>query len=195
MWQEIFDFGSIFFAVVCCSIAVKLADDYLDRVSDLTGGQVNWAERLGPGTMVYAMLFLAIAAGINAKLSLSLFIGSYVVGMFNDLNTLYPSRLTGFYESVLAVVLGMILLGWRMMFFSLCFVFAVQLIDDCIDAYTDRLTGQRNMANHFGKTECMLTALLGFLLAWVAAESLIIPTFIGTASVYMWSMRQQGGRS
>ncbi|MDF2569333.1 MAG: hypothetical protein K0R55_937, partial [Sporomusa sp.] len=63
MWQEIFNFLSTAAAVACCSAAVKLADDYLDREFDAIAGKTNWAEILGQGTMLYAMFLLALAAG------------------------------------------------------------------------------------------------------------------------------------
>lgn len=188
MWPEVFDFLSTIIAVACCSAAVKLADDYLDKEYDSLAGKTNWAGFLDKGTMLYAMFLLALAAGINASLSLSLFLGSYIVGMFNNMRDKFPSRLNGFQESLVAFSLGILLFGWSYMIFSLTFIMALQLFDDYIDAASDFLTGQRNLANRYGKMECLLAALVCTLVAWGWDDKLFIPAFIGTAVVYLSSL-------
>lgn len=189
MWQEIFDCLSTTLAVACCSGAVKLADDYLDREYDAIAGKANWAEFFDKGTMLYAMFLLALAAGINARMSLSLFLGSYIVGMFNAMYQRYPSRLNGFQESLLALGVGMLLFGWSYMLFSLSFVFAVQLFDDCLDAKSDNISGQRNLANRFGKMECSLLGVICMLIAWSGGARLFLPAIVGTTAVYLISLK------
>lgn len=188
MWPEVFDFLSTAIAVACCSAAVKLADDYLDKEYDAIAGKTNWAEFFDKGAMLYAMFLLALAAGINTPLSLSLFLSSYIVGMFNNLRDKFPSRLNGFQESLVAFTMGLLLFGWNYMLFSLTFIFALQLFDDYIDAYCDCLTGQRNLANHYGKLECLFAGLICTLLAWGWNDKLFIPAFVGTTVVYLSSI-------
>jgi 4-hydroxybenzoate polyprenyltransferase len=188
MWQEIFNFLSTTAAVACCSAAVKLADDYLDREFDAIAGKTNWAEILGQGTMLYAMFLLALAAGINTTLSLSLFLASYVVGMFNSMREKFPSRLNGFQESLLALTVGMGLFGWNNMVFSFSFVLAVQLFDDYLDVHSDHLSGQRNLANRFGCLECLVLGLICIVVAWGVNEDLLLPVAVGTTVVYLGSM-------
>ena len=177
------------FAAALCSLAVKLTDDWLDRDRDAAVGRINWATRLGTGTMVYAALFLALAAGINAAVSLALFFASYIVGMFTDLGRRLPSRLTGWQESLLVLVAGAMLCGWRTMLFAGLFVSAVQLIDDCIDLAGDRLAGQRNLACRFGTAECLLGGLTLLLAAWWLDAGLFTPVFAGVAAVYCLDLR------
>lgn len=195
MWQEIFDFFSIAAAVVFCAAAVKLADDYLDREFDAIAGKANWADRLGRGTMLYAMFLLALAAGINTPLSLSLFLASYVIGMFNSMRTTLPSRLTGFQESLLALLAGMVLFGWNNMFFAFSFVLAVQLFDDCLDIHSDQIAGQRNLAKRFGGLECMVAGAICIVAAWGANEELFLPVVFGSTLVYLGSLGYERVRS
>jgi 1,4-dihydroxy-2-naphthoate octaprenyltransferase len=179
-------------AVAICALAVKLTDDALDKETDLAAGRRNLAARLGPGTMVYAALCLAVAASINAPVTLSLFFASYIVGMFNDLRQAFPSRLRGWQESALVTLLGVILFGWHLMLFSLLFILAVQLTDDCIDMHSDRLCGQRNFACRLGWLECWLAGLIALLAAWWLDEKLFYPVLAGTTAFYLLTLRCQG---
>lgn len=189
MWPEIFEFLSTTLAVACCSVAVKLADDYLDKEYDAIVGKTNWAEIFDNGTMLYAMFFLALSAGINAPLALSLFLGSYIIGMFSTMHNKFPSRLNGFQESLVTFTIGIVLFGWNNMLFSLSFVFAIQLFDDYIDAHSDYLSGQRNLANRYGKIECLLVGLICAMIAFGQNEQLFMPALIGVAIVYLLSLR------
>lgn len=189
MWPEISEFLVTATAVACCSAAVKLADDYLDKEYDTVAGKTNWAEHFDKGTMLYAMFLLALSAGINAALSISLFLSCYIVGMFSHMRDKFPSRLNGFQESLIAFAIGILLFGWNNMVFSLSFVFALQLFDDLIDARSDQLTGQRNLANRYGRMECLLAGMICTLIAWGGNEKLFIPAFMGTAIVYILSLR------
>lgn len=184
MWPAIFNFACIVTAVACCAFAIKLADDYLDQEQDRLAGQANWTDILGIGTMFYAIFFISIAAAINSSISLSLFFASYIVGMFNDLHSRFPLGLTGWQESLLTLIISLTLFGWDITFFSLSFVIAVQLIDDCIDIKIDSNSGRRNFACRLGCMECSLAALLALLFAWWLNEVLFFPVLSGIVFVY-----------
>lgn len=171
-------------AVFLCAAAVKLLDDWLDKDHDQAVGCKNWAVFLGPGAAVYAALLLAMAAAVSARVSLALFFASYSIGMFSDLNRKLPSRLMGWQEVIIVCGLGTALLGWRSMLFSLLFITAIQLFDDCLDAAADLLAGQRNLANRFGMLECLLAGLLFMLGAWWLEGDLFPPVLIGTMLFY-----------
>ncbi len=184
MWPAIYEFVRLVIAVIFCAAAVKLSDDFLDKDLDRHSGQTNWAETLGHGTMFYAILLIVFAAGINAPVSLSLFLSSYIIGMFNDLRSFFPSKLTGFQESVLIFIIGSVIFGWQLMLFSLLFMFSVQLFDDCVDVHTDILAGNRNFAHRFGIVECLLFGIMNLLISWWLNEQLFLPVFCGTAIFY-----------
>lgn len=189
-----FDTAVTAVAVWLCCCAVKLTDDFLDQETDLGGGRYNWAVCLGPGAMVYALVLLALAAALNARVSLSLFFASYVVGMTNSLGTLLPSRLTGWQESALVTALGIIVFDTRTAFFALLFVASVQLFDDFLDMSSDRLCGQRNFACRFGPVVALSGGLILLLCAWGLDEELFIPVFTGTAFFYCLALRLAGRR-
>lgn len=184
MWPVIYNFACIVTAVSCCAFAIKLADDYLDQEQDRLSGQANWTDILGIGTMFYAIFFISIAAAIHSPISLSLFFASYIVGMFNDFKSRFPLGLTGWQESLLTLLISLALFGWEIMLFSLSFVIAVQLIDDCIDIKIDSNSGRRNLACRLGCMECGLVALLALLFAWWLNEALFFPVLTGIALVY-----------
>jgi len=194
LWPITFNVFAASLAVSLCSLSVKLMDDHLDRDRDMCCGRANMAEVLGKGTVVYAAMLLALAAGLNAVLSLSLFLASYVVGMFNDLSRIMPTRLSGWQESVIVFVLGSFLFGLHMMMFALLFIIAVQLFDDCIDIHTDRLCGQRNFACRMGLLECMLVGLAALVGACWLDETLFVPALIGTGLSYGGMLYYQGVR-
>jgi hypothetical protein len=194
MWPVTFSWITTACAVLLCAFAVKLTDDFLDQQNDLKVERCNWALYLGPGTMVYATLFLALAASINSSVSLSLFFASYIVGMFNDLLRILPSRLRGWQESSLVMIAGVLLFGWINMLFSLLFIIAVQCTDDCLDYRLDCITGQRNIANRVGLMECGLIGLTALITAWWLSEQLFFPVLSGTLVYYGLAMRFEGVR-
>lgn len=193
MWQEIFEEYIIVISVLLCAIAVKLVDDFLDRDMDTRAGSRNLAVRFGNGTVIYAMLALAVAASLNAMISIPLFLASYSIGMCNDLKQSFPSGLRGWQESLLVVLLGIILWGWEMMLFSLLFVSSIQLFDDYLDMSIDKRVGYRNIANRFGKVECLLLSIITILTAWSLEEHMFPFVFLGIFIFYSVLLFYQKG--
>ncbi|MBP2655308.1 MAG: hypothetical protein H6Q73_2877 [Firmicutes bacterium] len=194
MFLATFDFIASALAVAFSATAIKLIDDYLDRENDAACHQFNWAAYLGPGIAVYAMLFFTVAACINPKLSSALFLASYAIGMLSDLRTRMPSRLLGWQESIVVLIVSSCLLGWRMTVFSMLFIFAVQCIDDCIDLKIDRRCelGTRNLACRLGIVECCIIGLIALLSAWRLNEALFIPVITGATIFYIAMLHFQG---
>lgn len=193
MWFEIFDaitMVSVFF----CAAAIKMADDFLDYEQDKAGEKGNLREVLGNGLPIYAMLLLSLAIYFNPPLCLSLFLASYGIGMFNDFKRRFPSKLTGFQESMVVISLGIGLCGWRYMVFAFMFTLSVQLIDDCIDAKNDILAGYRNLAHRFGVIESYLLAILSLMVSWWVGKSLFFPVLIAVVTLYSSLWWYQRGR-
>jgi len=173
-----------FFATVFCAIAVKLVDDFLDKEQDNDSGCFNLTTQLGLNSVVYAALFLALAAGLNSKISMPLFLASYIVGMFNTLGHKLPSKLTGLQESILVGLLAILLFGWHRILFALTFITAIQLGDDCVDLRSDHFCGQSNLACRYGLVECFILALSALLLACWLDEEIFLPVLAGSMAVY-----------
>lgn len=191
MWHEMFNFMEITLSVALCSVSVKLIDDCLDKELDYRAGRKNWAAKIGNGTIVYAALLLAFAAALNTAVSLSLFLACYIIGMFNSLAQRLPTSLNGWQEAIAVFFIGLLFFGMQQMLFSLFFILAIQLIDDCIDYRLDALSGHRNLAHRFGLLECLFATFICLLIAWSLNEQLILPALIGSGSVYIVSLRYQ----
>jgi len=186
------EFISIMFSVILSAIAIKLADDYLDQ--DMDKSEKNFATVLGKGSMLYGMVSMALAASLNTPISISLFLASYIIGMFHDLKSHFPSRLNGFQESILIFIVGVFLLGWKMILFSIFFVISIQLIDDYIDDSRDELIGHRNWAHRLGRVECFLLFLLTLLISWLINEEIFPAVFLGAIVFYSTILYYQKGR-
>lgn len=184
MLLEIFSCSKIFFAVIFCAAAVKIADDFLDVEIDKCSGRHNWSETIGNGAMIYAMLFLGIAVCLNVSVSLSLFFCSYIVGMFQDLDRRFSINMYGWQECLVVFVFGSIFIGMKIMIFSLFFLLSVQLFDDCIDAKVDYYVGNRNLAHKLGKAEAYLLSMLTLLISWWVESGVFFPVLCATVIFY-----------
>lgn len=191
MWHVIFDFVITAVAVTCCAFSVKLTDDWLDQEHDRLAGRKNWANQLGIGTMLYAMLLLILAASLQTTVSLALFLASYIIGMFHDLTSRFPLGLLGWQESLAILLISIVLFGWQNTIFSLLFVTGMQLLDDCYDVIGDRLAGQRNFAAKLGQLECFLLATLFLLMAWSMDQEHFFPVTTGAAVAYFATIRER----
>lgn len=193
MLPATYEFITTSLAVLFSAIAIKLADDFLDQ--DIDQSQYNFASILGKGSMLYAMLSLAFAASLNAPISVSFFLSSYIIGMFRDLRQDFPSHLTGFQESLIVFLAGVFLLGCKMMFFTFFFVLSIQLLDDYIDDAKDKLSGYRNWAHRLGRTKCLLVFFLTLLSSWNLDETMFLSSCLGTCIFYSFTLYYQRERS
>lgn len=193
MWLETFDFVT-FGSVILCAAAIKMADDFLDYDQDKASGSNNFTNILGKGLPIYAMLLLGLAINLNPSLCLALFLASYGIGMFHDLKQRFPSKLTGLQECALSFLLGIGICGWQTMIFAFAFTLAVQLIDDCIDARTDQLSGYRNFAHRLGFVESYMLAVLSLLISWKIGELLFFPVLTAVTVFYGSLVWLQRGR-
>lgn len=192
MSPEIFEFIKALLCVIFCAVSVKITDDFLDSRCDQCSGKKNSAVAIGPGAMVYALLFMGLSAALNTAIAISLFLASYIVGMFNQLTQIMPTHLTGYQEAVIIFIAELALFGWRLSIFSILFILAVQLIDDSIDVHSDGIAGQNNFAQRFGMIECCLLALLLLLGAWMIIGNLFLPVLLGTIIVYFAILSYEG---
>jgi len=184
VWHAIFEQSCIVIAVMLCAIAVKFVDDFLDQDLDTHAGSRNFTTQFGNGTVVYAMLALALAASLNTNPSIPLFLASYSVGMFHDLKQPFPTGLSGWQESLFVFLFGVMLWGWQIMLFAILFIASIQLFDDYVDVCTDQLVGYRNIASRIGKVECLLLSIITMLSAYWVCEPVFLSVFLGTFLFY-----------
>lgn len=124
-------------AVLCSGFAVKLMDDFLDEPEDSMRGVLTTSSRFGRAAAPYAMLLLAIGASMNLSWTVSLFLASYCLGMFNAPQERLPSALKGYQESGLAFALCMAVAGYQETIHSFLLMAAWGTIDAIVDRELD----------------------------------------------------------
>lgn len=149
MLKEIFNniYINKFFAVFFLGFAIKILDDFLD---DNENAGIR-------AIMPYSLLLLSVSALLDLS-SISLFLSSYIIGMFKDFKLKLPSGFFSWGESVFVYILGMLFLGFKEITASISIIIFIQLIDDLIDYKYDKMVGQKNYAIKYGSIE---TALIG----------------------------------
>lgn len=151
-----------FFSVLIIGFAIKIMDDYIDQDIDVIKNEPNLYIALEYGGLPYALLLLSLAAVIDLDAAISLFLSSFAVGMVGNLTVKMPSGLYGFFESIIVILLGIILFKSEMLS-SLFIMAAIQLWDDFLDYENDNMS-KKNLAFLLGKVECLLLAIIFFLL-------------------------------
>ncbi|MGF7057080.1 hypothetical protein [Brassicibacter mesophilus] len=150
--------------VLITGIVIKTMDDYIDtNKSELINKIVK--QHVGSGIISYILLFFSLSCLLNKELSISLFLGAYMVGMFTDLRRPLFFKLNGFYESVIIFTIGAYFLGILMMLLSIIIMTFIQFFDDVIDREEDRYSGNKNFAIKYGTVEISLLAICLLLLS------------------------------
>lgn len=178
--------------IVLTGITIKCMDDLLDIEYDQCVGRQTLAAKLGKATFPYALLLLGIGIYLANDYALVLFLASYTIGMGHDLFDKLPTKLPGWAEGLIAVVIGMILAGPLTMFWGLMMIGALQFLDDLIDIYKDTQSGQRNAAIQFGVVEITLLSVICFLVAILLSPKDSVLVLLATPLVHM-SLEMMGG--
>ena len=122
---------------------IKIMDDIIDE---------DYPEYIYKALLPYILISLLISTIVDYKNTAGLFMASYIVGMYADINDKLLSGLKGYQESILVFILGLSILGWPAFNFCLSVIIAIHLIDDVIDIESDRKFGHSNLAVKYGKT-------------------------------------------
>ncbi|NPV44908.1 MAG: hypothetical protein HPY70_13195 [Firmicutes bacterium] len=156
MLLEMFDIYLFrqFSSILLVGLVIKIMDDIIDE---------NYPEYLYKAALPYAIIIFVISTLIEHKTAISLFMSSYIVGMFSDINETLLTGLKGYQESLIIFGLGTVFLGWKEFIFSLTIIIGIQLIDDVIDVSIDRNSGQRNMVMRYGKVEIFIVSMIFFV--------------------------------
>jgi hypothetical protein len=85
-------------------------DDYLDQDIDFLQKDQNLFTVIEYGGLPYALILLSLAFVFDPVTSLSLFLGSFALGMAGDLTVKMPSGLYGYQESIIVTALGLLFL-------------------------------------------------------------------------------------
>lgn len=155
--------------------AIKIMDDNLD-IPDQSAAWLAGDRSALP----YSLLFFAGGAALNAATAISLFFAAYCLGMAFNLMEKMPSGLYGYQESLLVAVSGIAFFGWGEMAGSLFIIACIQLVDDLRDQQEDRWSGQKNLAQRFGRVEAGLLAAILFLATARVALAKAVLTLFGS---------------
>lgn len=153
-----------FFSVLFTGLVIKIMDDYLDQDIDILEKEQNLFTAIKFGGLPYALLLLSLSFMLDPVTSLSLFFASFAVGMAGKLTVKMPLGLYGYQESIIVVLLGLIFFKINMAS-SLFIIITIQLWDDFLDYDKDKLN-KKNLAFLLGKVECLLLAIIFFLLSF-----------------------------
>ncbi|MGI6485261.1 MAG: hypothetical protein ACOX15_02765 [Tepidanaerobacteraceae bacterium] len=152
---------SIFFT----GCVIKIMDDYVDQDYDALIGKYNIVKLMGYGAVLYGLLFFSVACALNVSIAVSLFLASFAIGMVGVLCVKMPSGFFGYIESIAVLIIGIILVGSKAMISAVFVMASIQLLDDYIDLQCD-MSSKKNLAFILGKMECIILAIILFLIAF-----------------------------
>jgi len=181
-----------FIAVFFAGISIKLMDDYLDQNLDELIGKQTLAIKLRRATIPYALLSFSLSVILNIQWAISLFWGSYIIGMGNDLSNSLPSGLKAYQESIILFSIGCFLLPIYELISSILIIFNLQLIDDLIDAKKDEQIFHRNFTHILGERQAILLILIILVLNLYLHFEKTILVFLTTPLV-IFLLEDEGG--
>lgn len=149
--------------MILMGISIKWLDDHLDSEFDICRGERTLAVRMGRACFAYGTLLAVVAVALNHSLAAALFLSSYAVGMMSNWTERLPTRLPAYVETILAVGLAVLLCGWRIELWALCFVALVDWLDDITDYHKDGSASHRNLARRIGLPETTILTLMALL--------------------------------
>lgn len=159
-----------FFSIFLAAIAIKLIDDSLDKdgfLNDII------SKNMGTGIVPYSILIFSFACILNNILPISLFLSSYIIGMFSDFNRKLTFKLKGYQESLIIGIIGIIIFGYGIMLVSFLIILVIQILDDLIDYKTDKKKCKYNLACKYGRIEVLVIALI-LILVIIVLNPLIL---------------------
>ncbi|KXS41772.1 MAG: hypothetical protein AWU54_1530 [Candidatus Frackibacter sp. T328-2] len=167
-------------------------DDYLDQNLDELIGKQTLAIKLRRATIPYALLSFSLSVILNIQWAISLFWGSYIIGMGNDLSNSLPSGLKAYQESIILFSIGCFLLPIYELISSILIIFNLQLIDDLIDAKKDEQIFHRNFTHILGERQAILLILIILVLNLYLHFEKTILVFLTTPLV-IFLLEDEGG--
>jgi 1,4-dihydroxy-2-naphthoate octaprenyltransferase len=167
-------------SIILSGISIKMFDDFIDE------NNRNY--------IPYILCFLCVSVALWNESS-SLFLCSYIVGMFHDENLKLISGLRSYHEQFLAFTVSILLSGFIPSLSSLCIICTIQLLDDLVDANVDKIACKRNLAVKIGIVETIIIMFIFFILSMFldSAKTLIcIPSAIMISFIFNNAVRKGG---
>lgn len=139
-----------YLGLVATGLAIKLMDDFLDRQLDNMKDIWNSYVLLENSILPYSLLLLTIGLILNTRESSSLFMASYIIGMGYVYKSVLPSKLKIWQESLIVLIIGLYLLGFKEITSSILLIIFIQILDDFLDYNIDYKYKGNNLVYRFG---------------------------------------------
>lgn len=173
-----YEWGVLLLCLLLIGAVVKLLDDSLDADFDKFRGQLTLAARLGRAVYPYGVVLALVAAYLNANLTIALFLGSYVVGMFVQWRESLPTKVSAYIEILAGIALSVALTGWQTAFWGVAMMAVIDWLDDLVDYSGDKTSGQVNLALRIGVVETLFLVMAALCTAVLLNPLLTGLTFI-----------------
>jgi 1,4-dihydroxy-2-naphthoate octaprenyltransferase len=173
-----------FFCIILTGLVIKLMDDVMDMEYDTLLGKKTLAHTLGRAALPYGLLGFGIAVYLRPSVTIALFLASYVIGMGHELRERMPTKLTGWMESGIAIVVMIGLTGVELTSWAICIMVVIQLLDDISDMRDDAKTGQRNYAVRFGIVEMAFVLLIAFAISVLEFTTLSVLVLLSLPTIH-----------
>ncbi|NLS44305.1 MAG: hypothetical protein GX969_00975 [Firmicutes bacterium] len=170
-------------AVMLAGMTIKLLDDFLDHTIDSISENPSLIDVLGPGSVVYTLVFGVIACSINLKLAAPLMLSAYAVGMLKDPSDMLPLGFSAWVESMIIVVITWNIFGWRTTLASILIMTTVEFVDDIIDYSRDSAVHSGNFVYSIGKGQLILISLALFIASYIVDRRMTIVVAICTPTI------------
>lgn len=197
-----YEWGLWLLCMLFVGAVVKLLDDSLDADFDKFRGKRTLAARLGRAVFPYGTVLVLFAAYLDVSLTVALFLGSYVVGMFVQWREVLPTRVPAYVEIVVAMAVSVLLTGWQMAFWGISMMAVVDWLDDLVDYAGDKTSGQVNLALQIGVVETLFLVMLALCTAVLLNPLFTALTFIAVSILtilaevttkHQWKTNEQDG--
>jgi 1,4-dihydroxy-2-naphthoate octaprenyltransferase len=165
MSGDLLDGATALAALLLIGATIKLMDDYLDAEYDICRGKRTLAIKLSRASLPYALCLGLIAGFLKTDLAISIFFGSYAVGMLSTWKEKLPTKVPAYVEIAVAIALSVALVGWKTALWGVALMAVFDWIDDIVDLSADQRTGQRNLARRIGVVETTLLTLSAMCVA------------------------------
>jgi 1,4-dihydroxy-2-naphthoate octaprenyltransferase len=171
--------------MVLAGLTIKLMDDWLDHEYDQCIGRITVSIRLGRACLPYTLVAFGLAMALAPQIALTLFLAAYAVGMGHDLRERMPTKLPGWFESMLALAVIALFAGPMLAAWGLFAMGMIQLLDDLMDLQKDRRSGQNNLAIRWGLVEATILMFICLLAAVLLSPLHTVEVLIATPMVHI----------
>ncbi|QTL98300.1 hypothetical protein GM661_10075 [Iocasia frigidifontis] len=184
--------------VILIGFVIKMMDDFLDQEIDILQGDWNLTSVLKKGILPYSLVIMIFALHLNFAESVSYFSASYLLGMSSTAADKLPSRLRGWQEGLILIVIAIYLTSLREVITSIILVLILQFVDDYLDYKKEIYIKKDNLINKLGHLNGLIIFIILFILVFNFCLLKMIYFSLASCIIYLslWLLKKyQIGRS